>query len=485
MAARAKWGRVVVDVDLRRPRHPVDPTAGEVPIVEFRGMVRRIADVVGKVVAAEISVDAASGRRQVSDDEKVRSVTAIQAELQRVNAARLGRGMNPLSTSASQALIDAVMAHVYGLGELEVLWTHPDVEEIDINGADHVFVVFAGGEKVRWTPIASDDDELIELTRRACRRLSLNEVEFDARHPQLDLQLPDGSRLFAVFGGSSGNGVAKRPCVAIRRHRYQTPSRDDLLSWGVMPETALDFLISALRHGENVIVAGDHFAGKTTLLRAICFEAIAPDERVITIEAGLTELGLDNGDRLHDVVTMFSRTASAEGEGEVPVVALVRHASRRLNPMRVIVGEVLGDEVAAVLDVFSGSTHGSACTIHARSARGAARRFEQYGMNAQPPVMPEAIHYALAEAAPVVVHLATSTTTDGMRRYATSIVEVTGELEGGRVAMTELWGVGPDGMTLEPKHPLSQARRGRMERHGWSWQRSGWVPTSMNGEVRR
>lgn len=467
------------------PREPIDPTAGEVPTVEFRGMVRRVADSVGKLVASEISVDAASGRGQVSDDEKVRSVTAIHTDLRKINEARLGRGLAPLSLTASQALIDAVMAHVYGLGELEYLWTHPDVEEIDINGADLVFVMFPGGDQRQWTPIANDDDELLELVRRACRRLSWNEVEFDARHPQLDLQLPDGSRLFAVFGGSSGNGVAKRPCVAIRRHRFQTPSRDDLLEWGVMPAMALDFLIAALRHGENVIVAGDHFAGKTTLLRAICFEAIAPDERVVTIEAGLTELGLDHGGRLRNVVSMFSRPASAEGEGEVPVVALVRHASRRLNPMRVIVGEILGDEVSAVLDVFSGSTHGSACTIHARSARGAARRFEQYGLNAQPPVVPEAIHYALAEAAPVIVHLATSRVEGRLRRYATSIVEVTGELEAGRVALTELWGLGADGMTLEAKHPLSQARRARMERQGWSWQRHGWVPASMNGEVRR
>ena len=37
-----------------------------------------------------------------------------------------------------------------------------------------------------------------------------------------------------------------------------------------------------------------------------------------------------------------------------------------------------------MLDVFSGSTRGSGCTIHARSARGAVRRFEQYGIAAQP-----------------------------------------------------------------------------------------------------
>jgi hypothetical protein len=72
-----------------------------------------------------------------------------------------------------------------------------------------------------------------------------------------------------------------------------------------------------------------------------------------------------------------------------------------------------------------------------------------------------------------------------LRRRCTSICEVTG-LEGGRVAMTELWGLDPDG-TLVPKHALSSVRRERMEISGaWRWQTNGWVPTglappSMNG----
>ena len=160
---------------------------------------------------------------------------------------------------------------------------------------------------------------------------------------------------------------------------------------------------------------------------------------MVTVEAYITELGLHTGGRLPNTVALYSRPASAEGDGEVTVADLVRRASRRLNPTRVIVGEILGDEVGPVLDVFSGSTRGSGCTIHARSARGVVRRFEQYGLGARPPVPPEAIAYGLAEAAPIILHLAGDESSEGqMRRYCTSIVEVTG-LEEGRVATTELW----------------------------------------------
>lgn len=456
------------------PRHPVDPTFGELAVAEMRALVRRVSDRVGKTVAARVQSQQAAGQPVSIEEEQVGSVTAIHAEVARYNEARVAKTLPPLSASSHEAVVDAVMAHVYGLGELDQLWRHPDVENIDINGPDKVFVTFVGGEKVRWAPVAADQEELIDLIRRAARRLSLNEVEFDARHSQLDLQLPDGSRLFAVFGGDAGNGVSKVPLLSIRRHRYPAVSMPDLVRLGVLPAVAGDFVVSSFAAGENLIVAGDHNAGKTTFLRAVCFDAIAPHQRVVTVEAFITELGLDNGERLPNVAALYSRPPSAEGEGELTVGDLIRRATRRLNPTRVIVGEVLGDEVGPVLDVFSGSTRGSGCTIHARSARGAVRRFEQYGLASQPPVPVEAINYAMAEAAPIIVHLAGDESVSGrLRRHCTSIVEITG-LESGRVSMTELWGLGPDG-ALEPKHALSAGRRERMARSGWDWQQRGWV----------
>jgi Flp pilus assembly CpaF family ATPase len=470
-------------------RQPVDPTGGEIAVGELRTLVRRVADTVGKAVATRVNEQTAAGVLVSSDAEKVTSVTAVHRELDEYNRVRVGRGLLPLSDHAREAVVDAVIAHVYGLGELDVLWAHPDVENIDVNGPDRVWVTFVGGEKVRWTPIAGDQEELIDLIRRAARRLGHNEAEFDARHPQLDLQLPDGSRLFAVFGGDAGSGVATQPALCIRRHRHLDVTTTDLVRLGLLPAAAAEFLVAAFRAGENLIVAGDHNAGKTTLLRAVALDAIAPHQRVVTVEAFITELGLHNSPRLPNVVALYSRPPSAEGDGEVTVADLIRRATRRLNPTRVIVGEILGDEVGPVLDVFSGSTRGSGCTIHARSARGAVRRFEQYGLASQPPVPIEAINHGLAEASPIIVHLAGDESTAGrLRRTCTSISEVTG-LEAGRVTTTELWGVGSGG-ELEPRHAISVGRRERLARSGWDWHTQGWVPEPLravapvNGSVR-
>jgi len=465
-------------------RQPIDPTLGEIPLEQLRVLVRSVADTVGKRVARKVQDTAALGTQMSQESEKVASVTEIHAELARFNESRVRTGLQPLSDFSHQAALEAVMAHIYGLGEIDSLWNHEDIENIDVNGPNKVFVTFVGGEKVRWSPVARDQEELIHLIRRAARQLGANEVEFDARHPQLDLQLPDGSRLFAVFGGDTGNGVATEPLLSIRRHRYLAVSMDELVRLGVMPAAAGEFVVAAFRAGENLIVAGDHNAGKTTFLRAVCFDAIAPHQRVVTVEAYITELGLHQGDRLPNTVALYSRPPSAEGEGEQTVSDLIRRATRRLNPTRVIVGEILGDEVGPVLDVFSGSTRGSGCTIHARSARGAIRRFEQYGFAAHPPVPVEAINYGLAEASPIIVHLAGDESQHGrLRRYCTSIVEVTG-LDDGHVSTTELWGLDGHGH-LVPKHAVSTPRRERLARSGWDWNFKGWVPTAvLNGDGR-
>ena len=273
---------------------------------------RSVADTVGKRVSRKVQESLSAGSRMSPAAEKVASVTEIHRELAGYNEARVRGGLTPLSDHTHQAVLDAVMAHVYGLGELDALWGNADVENIDVNGPNKVFVTFVGGERVRWTPVAADQDELIDLIRRAARQLGANEVDFDARHPQLDLQLPDGSRLFAVFGGDAGNGVATEPLLSIRRHRYLAVSMDDLVELGVLPAAAGEFIVAAFRAGENLIVAGDHNAGKTTFLRAVCFDAIDVHQRVVTVEAYITELGLHQGDRLPNTVDLRKQLLAVE-----------------------------------------------------------------------------------------------------------------------------------------------------------------------------
>ena len=220
----------------------------------------------------------------------------------------------------------------------------PTIENINANGCDQVWVRYADGRREQVEPIAGSDEELEEMLRTAAARTGIGERRFDRGSPRLSLQLPDGSRLFALMA------VAARPCLSIRRHRYLRITPDDLVKMGTLDIGLRHFLRAAMLAKKSCIICGGTGAGKTTLLRAVAAD-IPPSERLVTIEDSL-ELGLDRFPELHpDVVALEAREPNLEGEGGVSLAELVRWALR-MSPDRVIVGEARGEEVLALLNAM-------------------------------------------------------------------------------------------------------------------------------------
>ena len=295
--------------------------------------------------------------------------------------------------SVAQTVLDAL----FGLGRLQVLVDDPEIENIDVNGCDRVWVTYADGTKRRVPPVADSDDELVELVRSAAGRFGLSERRFDTARPELDLQLPGGARLSALMA------VAARPAISIRRHRFADLSLEDLCAMGAMGPDLRSLLSAAVRARKNIVVSGAMNSGKTTLLRALAAE-IDPRERLVTIEQSF-ELGLDTGSTRHpDIVALEARPANTEGEGRIPVADLVRR-SLRMNADRVIVGEVLGDEVLPMLNAMSQGRSGSMCTLHAESSAGVFRRIASYAVQAPERLPLEATNLLISGALHFVVHL--------------------------------------------------------------------------------
>ena len=116
------------------------------------------------------------------------------------------------------------------------------------------------------------------------------------------------------------------------------------------------------------------------MLRALLNE-VGPDERIVTIEDNL-ELGVDRYPDLHpDVVALEAREENVEGEGEIDLATLVRWGLR-MNPDRVIVGEVRGHEVIPMLNAMSQGNDGSMCTVHANSSLSAFSKLAMYAVQA-------------------------------------------------------------------------------------------------------
>lgn len=350
----------------------------------------------------------------------------------------------PLVDEATEARIVAeVVDETFGLAGLQPLLDDPDIENVNVNGHDQVFVRYADGSRAQLPPIAASDDELAALVRTLAARSGSEERRFDRGSPAVNLQLPDGSRLFAVMALTAGG----RPAVAIRRHRYRTVTLPDLVELGMCDEDLAGFLTALVRARRNVLITGGTAIGKTTLLRGLA-SAIDPAERLVTIEDAF-ELGLDHDRGRHpDVVALQAREANIEGEGAVSQAELVRWALR-MSPDRVIVGEIRGPEVIPMCNAMSQGNDGSMATLHASSSRIAFTRLAAYTAQGAERLPLEATNLLIASAVHFVVHLAEST---DRARVVSSIREVV-DADERQIVSNEVYRPGPDRRAV-PGSPL-------------------------------
>ena len=435
---------------------------------------RLLAQSIQEAVATEL---AGSDRDLSGADAREMARHLAWKQLEAHLAADVAGGLAQPGMEAEQGLVEAVLASMFGLGEaIEALLVDPSVEQIDINGADVVWLRYADGSKEQVGPVAGSDDELYGLIRGAAARLGLSERPFGAAHPILNMRLPDGSRLSAV------TGVTRSIAVSIRRHRLLDVSLADLVALGTLSEELAAFLGAAVDDRANILISGPNFAGKSTLLRALAAR-IPARERVVVIEDD-AELGLDQmPDRHPDCVSMEARPANTEGEGAVSMAELVRH-SLRMAADRTILGEARsGSEVVALLGVMSQGRGGSMATIHADSSAGAFQRLAMYASSSPERYSTEAANLLIAGAVHFVVHIdliqepgRTRSSAqagppwrfgpeDSFRRAVHSVREVVGA-EGLMVISNEIFRPGPDGRAV-PGVPIRNERADRLARNGY------------------
>ena len=259
--------------------------------------------------------------------------------------------------------------------------------------------------------------------------------------------------------------VVDRPVVSIRLYRHQRVLLEDLRELGAFTDQVLAFLTAAVRARVNLMVSGETFAGKTTVVRALG-NAVPYEERLVTAEHFL-ELGFQHLPDLHrDVVAMEERLPNAEGVGAMTLLELVER-SRRMNPDRIIVGEVIGGEIVAMLDAMTQGEDGSLSTIHARDSRLVFQRIATYALTSAARLPVEAAGMLTAGALDFVVHLSKARLADGsVHRYVSSIREVVG-WDGIQVLSSEVFAARPASLTALPSAPVSEARAARLAAAGY------------------
>ncbi|GAA4101055.1 CpaF family protein [Actinomadura miaoliensis] len=374
----------------------------------------------------------------------------IAGEVRAWIADQAGSGRYQLTAELEAELVHAVYNERFGLGALQPLLEDNEIENIDVNGCDEVWISRADGTKEQGLPIADSDEQLVELIRRWGAYQGQTARDFSPAKPRLRLALPDGSRLTAMMT------VTPRPCLSIRRHRMLDIDLDELVEYGTLDPGLREFLRAAVRARKDIVVTGGMGSGKTTFVRALAAD-IPREERIVTVENEY-ELFLHTLPHRHsDIVAMEAREPNAEGVGGITVRQLVTDALR-LNARRVIVGEVLGDELVAMLQAMNTGGEGSLCTLHADSASEVWSRMLILADSGGLSYPPATLFRLAGMAVDFVVHLNHVVHHRSGRpvnmRFVSEVVEVLPPADTEEPATNHVYVPGPDGRAVP--HTLPQ-----------------------------
>lgn len=286
--------------------------------------------------------------------------------------------------TARDELVSAAIARLVGLDQLELLMAAPDIDEILVNRGGEVWIE-RNGRLIRSESLRRDALETIleRILAPLGRRL-------DRSHPIVDARLDDGSRLCAVIAPVAVDGTA----LSIRRFHHR---RLPLEAFG--EPAVVEILRRAVADRANILISGGTSSGKTSLLGAL-LTTLNADERVVLIE-DTTELQPP----LQHLVRLEARPQSPDGPAAISLEQLVRTALR-LRPDRLIVGEVRGAEVLALLQALNTGHDGSLSTCHANSPADALGRLEALVLQAAPTWPLAAIRSQMARSIDLVVQVA-------------------------------------------------------------------------------
>ncbi|WP_327591319.1 ATPase, T2SS/T4P/T4SS family (plasmid) [Nonomuraea sp. NBC_00507] len=410
-----------LDSDRQHLRHS---PGGDLDTAAFSTAVASIMPLVTDALQAAPNVDADSGM------DLVRAQVTAWAQHQM----RSGR---TLSAATQARLARAVYEELFGLGPLTRYVDDPAVENIDINGADRVWISYRDGRTEQGPAVAASNDELIGKIQRWSAYKASNPREFSFSHPLMNAALGEHVRL------SASMSVTPYPCVSVRVHRHVNVTLADLVKVGTVDPALEAFLRAAVRARKDIIVSGGTGAGKTTLLRALAAE-IDPDERIATLETD-RELFLHTNGLHHNVIAFEARAANSEGVGEITLHQLIPQTLRH-NPKRIIVGEVRADEAWPMLAAMNSGHEGSLCTLHANSAEEVFPRLLILSRSGGLDLQASDLHMMVGMAVDFVVHLSRDAATN--HRYISEVIEVLPPADAPVPGRNYIFRPGPDGRAV-------------------------------------
>ena len=156
-----------------------------------------------------------------------------------------------------------------GLGPIEQFLNDPTVNEVMVNGSNHIYVERGG--VIEQTKVRFISEE--HLRRIVERIVSSVGRRIDEASPMVDARLADGSRVNVIVPPLSLDGSI----LTIRKFAKDPFKVDDLIAMGTLTEQVASALAATVEGGMNILVSGGTGTGKTTLLNVL--SGFVPAER--------------------------------------------------------------------------------------------------------------------------------------------------------------------------------------------------------------
>jgi len=277
-----------------------------------------------------------------------------------------------------QFLAGILVHEMLGLGNLEMLLSDGNLEEIVINSSKEPAWVYH--KKFGWLKtniLIPNEGQIQNYAASIARKVGRQITTLD---PLLDAHLISGDRVNATLFPVSTVGNT----LTIRMFRRKPWTITDFIQNKTITSNVTALIWLAVQYEISMIISGGTASGKTSFLGSI-MPFIQPNQRVISIE-DTRELNLPTF--LH-WVPLTTREPNPEGKGEVGMLDLLVN-SLRMRPDRIIVGEIRRQRQAEVLFEAMHTGHSVYATLHADTVDQTYRRL------VNPPInVPETLLEAL------------------------------------------------------------------------------------------
>lgn len=294
--------------------------------------------------------------------------------------------------------------------------------DLFVNRPGEVFVK-GGSEKVRFAATELTFERCLSLAGAIAR---FTNQTISAKHPILSAQLPGGERMQIVIPPAVEDGTVslsiRVPGSVVRsieeyersgvfnrfvwaksshyeERKHELAEHERKMFDALCAKRLGEFLRLAVRNNTTIAFIGATGSGKTSLMKS-CAQLIPLEERLLTVE-DTHELELSQEDRVH-----MYYSHGGQGQADLTPGELIQ-SGLRMNPDRILLGEVRGAPALELIDALQTGHAGSMTTYHAESCAEAYERY--WGMCVQHPsskqrsrdeVMP-----IIRRLLPVIVHM--------------------------------------------------------------------------------